>query len=51
MRTKMLLLASAVGAALCTTATGAAELKLLTAGAFKSTVVALLPDYEKTSGN
>ena len=51
MRTKMLLLASAVGAALCTTATGAAELKLLTAGAFKSTVVALLPDYEKMSGN
>jgi molybdate transport system substrate-binding protein len=51
MRFKMLLLASAVGAAFCTTAAGAAELKLLTAGAFKSTVVALLPEYEKTSGN
>jgi molybdate transport system substrate-binding protein len=51
MRYKMLLLASAVGATLCTTAAGAAELKLLTAGAFKSTVVALLPEYEKMSGN
>jgi len=51
MPTKMLLLVSAVAAALCTTAAGAAELKLLTAGAFKSTVVALLPEYEKTSGN
>src|ERR1700728_1791778 len=49
MRFKALLLA--VGAALCTTAAGAAELKLLTAGAFKSTVLALLPDYERTSGN
>lgn len=48
---KPLLLASVVGAALCTSATGATELKLLTAGAFKSTVVALLPDYEKASGN
>lgn len=51
MRFKALLLAGAVGAALCTTATGAAELKLLTAGAFKSTVVALIPEYEKMSGN
>jgi molybdate transport system substrate-binding protein len=48
----MLLLAGAVGAALYTTASSrAAELKLLTAGAFKSTVVALLPEYERTSGN
>jgi molybdate transport system substrate-binding protein len=51
MRYKILLLASAVGAVLCTTAAQAAELKLLTAGAFKSTVLALLPEYEKTSGN
>jgi molybdate transport system substrate-binding protein len=52
MRYKMLLLAGAVGAALYTTASSrAAELKLLTAGAFKSTVVALLPEYERTSGN
>jgi molybdate transport system substrate-binding protein len=51
MRTKTLLLVGAVGAVLCTTASQAAELKLLTAGAFKSTVVALLPDYEKASGN
>jgi molybdate transport system substrate-binding protein len=51
MRYKVLLLATAVGAALCTTASRAAELKLLTAGAFKSTVLALLPEYERTSGN
>ena len=51
MRTKLLLLASAVAAVLSTTAAGAVELKLLTAGAFKSTVVALLPEYEKASGN
>jgi molybdate transport system substrate-binding protein len=51
MQLKMLLLAGAVSAALCTGASRATELKLLTAGAFKSTVLALLPDYEKTSGN
>src|SRR5512135_1963 len=51
MRYKTLLLAGAVAAALCTSAAAAAELKLLTAGAFKSTVLALLPDYEKASGN
>ena len=51
MRTKILLLAGVVGAGLCSTAAGAAELKLLTAGAFKSTVMALLPEYERTSGN
>src|SRR6201996_4964735 len=48
---KMLLLTGIVGAALCTGASQAVELKLLTAGAFKSTVVALLPEYEKASGN
>jgi molybdate transport system substrate-binding protein len=46
----MLLLAGAV-AALGANSAGAAELKLLTAGAFKSTVVALLPEYEKATGN
>ena len=51
MKSKTLLLAGVVGAALCTSAAGATELKLLTAGAFKSTVMALLPDYEKASGN
>src|SRR6185437_9342225 len=51
MRYKLLLLAGVVGAALCTPACRAVELKLLTAGAFKSTVMALLPDYEKASGN
>jgi molybdate transport system substrate-binding protein len=51
MRYKVWLLASAVGAVLSTTASQAVELKLLTAGAFKSTVMALLPEYERTSGN
>lgn len=51
MRYRILLLAGAMGVALCTTAAGAAELKLLTAGAFKSTVMALVPEYEKASGN
>jgi molybdate transport system substrate-binding protein len=51
MRYKALLLAGAVGAILCTNAARAAELKLLTAGAFKATVLALLPDYERASGN
>jgi len=51
MRTRIWLLAGVVGSALCSTPAGAAELKLLTAGAFKSTVLALLPEYEKASGN
>src|ERR1700742_1946315 len=51
MPTRMLLLAAAAGAALCIPASQAAELKLLTAGAFKATVMALLPDYEKATGN
>jgi molybdate transport system substrate-binding protein len=51
MRYKVWLLASAVGAVLSTTASQAVELKLLTAGAFKSTAMALLPEYERTSGN
>jgi molybdate transport system substrate-binding protein len=51
MRYTALLLTGVVGAALCTTASRAAELKLLTAGAFKATVMALMPEYEKASGN
>jgi molybdate transport system substrate-binding protein len=51
MRYKMLLLASAVATLCTTTASRAVELKLLTAGAFKSTVLALLPEYERMSGN
>ncbi len=51
MRYRMLLLAGIFGTALCSTASRAAELKLLTAGAFKSTVTALLPEYEKASSN
>jgi molybdate transport system substrate-binding protein len=50
MRFKVLLLAGAV-AVLCTTGSRADELKLLTAGAFKATAEALLPEYERTSGN
>ena len=41
--------ACALGAAV--TASHATDLKVLTAGAFKSTVVALAPEYEKASGN
>src|ERR1700722_3531951 len=51
MRYKMLLLASAVATLCTTTASRAVELKLLTAGAFKSTALALLPEYERMSGN
>lgn len=51
MRYKPLLLAGVTSAALWAGACPAAELKLLTAGAFKSTVLALLPEYERTSGN
>jgi len=51
MQSKLLLLASAVGAILCAPPSQAAELKLLVAGAFKATAVALVPDYEKASGN
>ena len=51
MRYRALPLAGALAAALLAPASQAAELKLLTAGAFKSTVLALLPDYEKASGN
>lgn len=51
MRYKALLLACVTSAALWAGACPAAELKLLTAGAFKSTVLALLPEYERTSGN
>ena len=51
MRYKALLLAGVTSAALWAGACPAAELKLLTAGAFKSAVLALLPEYERTSGN
>jgi molybdate transport system substrate-binding protein len=51
MRQTLLLLASALGAALSTSGAAALELKVLTAGAFRATVVALAPDYEKASGN
>ena len=51
MRHTLLVLASALGAAIASTAVQALELKVLTAGAFKATVVALVPEYEKASGN
>jgi molybdate transport system substrate-binding protein len=45
----LLILAGAIGAA--HSATRVQELKVLTAGAFKSAVVALVPEYEKASGH
>jgi molybdate transport system substrate-binding protein len=51
MRHTTLILAAALGAAISSTGAHALELKVLTAGAFKSSVVALVPEYEKTSGN
>ena len=33
------------------TAASAAEIKVLTAGAFKTVVMAVMPDFEKQSGN
>jgi molybdate transport system substrate-binding protein len=50
MRNTLLILASAIGAAL-SSPSDAVELKVLTAGAFKSSVLALTPEYEKASGN
>jgi molybdate transport system substrate-binding protein len=41
----------ALGALIGTTDASAAEIKVLTAGAFKSVVMAILPDFEKQSGN
>jgi molybdate transport system substrate-binding protein len=51
MRQTLLILAGALGAALSSAGAQALELKVLTAGAFRSTVVALGPEYEKASGN
>ncbi|HEV7981796.1 MAG TPA: substrate-binding domain-containing protein [Xanthobacteraceae bacterium] len=51
MRNTLLVLASAIGAALSSPAAQALELKVLSAGAFQSTVAALGPEYEKASGN
>lgn len=51
MRHALIILAGALGAALAPTLGHAAELKVLTAGAFKATVVALVPEYEKATGN
>jgi molybdate transport system substrate-binding protein len=51
MRHALLVLATALSVAICSTALQALELKVLTAGAFRATVVALVPDYEKASGN
>jgi len=51
MRQTFLFLAGALGAALASTGAQALELKVLTAGAFNSAMVALVPEYEKASGN
>jgi molybdate transport system substrate-binding protein len=51
MRNTLLIAASAIGAAALSSPAQAVELKVLTAGAFRSSVVALGPEYEKASGN
>jgi molybdate transport system substrate-binding protein len=51
MRNTLLIAAGAIGAAALSSPTQAVELKVLTAGAFRSSVVALGPEYEKASGN
>ena len=54
MRSTLCIVAGAtfvVAGALGAVPSQATDLKVLTAGAFKSTVVALAPDYEKASGN
>ncbi len=51
MRHALMVLATALSVAICSTAVQALELKVLTAGAFRATVVALVPEYEKASGN
>jgi molybdate transport system substrate-binding protein len=51
MRNTLFILAGAIGAALWSPAAQALELKLLSAGAFKSTAATLGAEYEKTSGN
>jgi molybdate transport system substrate-binding protein len=51
MRTTLLILAGAIGAAMSSAPAQALELKVLTAGAFRSSVLALGPEYEKASGN
>jgi molybdate transport system substrate-binding protein len=51
MKSTLFILASTLGAALSSAAAQGLELKVLTAGAFKSSVEALGPEYEKASGN
>jgi molybdate transport system substrate-binding protein len=48
---RMVVLAALTGAAFGSTGATAAELKVLTAGAFKQIVVALAPEFEKASGH
>jgi len=52
MKSTLFILASTLGAALSSAAAAEGlELKVLTAGAFRSSVDALVPEYEKASGN
>jgi molybdate transport system substrate-binding protein len=51
MRTTLLALAMAMLAAGASTKAGAAEIKVLTAGAFKQALLALLPEFEKATGH
>jgi molybdate transport system substrate-binding protein len=51
MRMTVLALAMVLMAAGAPRAAGAAEIKVLTAGAFKQTLLALVPDFEKATGH
>jgi molybdate transport system substrate-binding protein len=51
MRMTLLALAMALMAAGAPRAAGAAEIKVLTAGAFKQTLLALVPDFERATGH
>jgi molybdate transport system substrate-binding protein len=48
---RALVLATLFAAAVAVPAAGAADIKVLTAGAFKQVVLALVPDFEKTTGH
>jgi molybdate transport system substrate-binding protein len=51
MRMSLCILAIALAAAAMSSGAKAAEIKVLTAGAFKQVLLALLPDFEKQSGH
>src|ERR1700719_2871207 len=48
---RALVLATLFAATIAVPGAGAADIKVLTAGAFKQVVLALVPDFEKTTGH